>query len=618
MWLLSTSRAELHEFPSPEAVPGGYAILSHVWDEKEQTFQVTQWLRQICDKTGANPRDSSHPKIRNACALAESHGYKWLWVDTSCIDKSSSADLSEAINSMYRYYSIASICYAYLHDVPPRDTHRISQPHCARETRATFMQSKWHTRGWTLQELIAPTFVLFLADNWTNLGTKAELADVLQTITYIPASLLRLDTRLADYSVAQRMSWAASRKTTRPEDRAYSLLGIFGINMSTLYGEGEQAFYRLQEEIMKRRADTTLFAWGSKYSPFESLLHPGLITEHKYLLASSPDYFRNCGNVLFTPPGITARNTLQSTKGLANNEHSGTITFSITPYGVLAHIPLIEHWYEDSAGDEVTAYLFWSDHLGNPIGLRLKPCPMSADPFRPHYDVVQERLAHGLSRDGQGRLLDSQRGSVPQPVRLTWQEVYITCRPPPESIVPEHAGKVFVPMNLGSFVPFRILDKDIDALPTSPVPIELTACGALELPWDGDPPVILQFQSRISFRFYAMLHLGQCHKSLPVRVVQTHWWPQDPNPDLGHWAFIQITTKRMEASVAVQRGGRELAHNCHLDHINRWPNKTKSFPIITGPEMDGATVDDAASIILQFDTCPLNPKTTLIMRITTR
>ena len=329
MWLLSTSRAELHEFPSPEAVPEGYAILSHVWntDGEEQTFQVTQWLREICAKTGVNPRDSAHPKIRHACTLAESHGYMWLWVDTSCINKESSADLSEAINSMYRYYSLARMCYAYLRDVPPASGggSYLSQRR-DRSCRDIFMSSKWHTRGWTLQELIAPTFVLFLATDWTHIGTKAELADLLETITHIPASLLRLHTRLADYSVAQRMSWAASRKTTRPEDRAYSLLGIFGINMSTLYGEGEQAFYRLQEEIMKRRADTTLFAWSSSLTPqlAEPRLHLPSASEDKYLLSPTPEYFRCCGDMSFTPPeiaSITAQRTQwreRSMKGLVS------------------------------------------------------------------------------------------------------------------------------------------------------------------------------------------------------------------------------------------------------------------------------------------------------------
>ena len=327
MWLLSTNRAELHEFVSPEAVPGGYAILSHVWDQEEQTFQVTQWLREICGKTRANPRDHSYPKIRNACLLAESHGYQWLWVDTSCIDKSSSADLSEAINSMYRYYSLSKICYAHLRDVPPGTY----LPHRA----SAFYKSKWHTRGWTLQELIAPTFVLFLADDWTTLGTKAELADLLQTITHVPANLLTLQARLVDYSIAQRMSWAASRVTTRPEDEAYCLLGIFGINMSTLYGEGKQAFYRLQEEVMKRFVDTTLFAWvrppTRPAAHSRDNLDPRLVadleyhihSDETYLLAPSPAVFKDCGGVCFRPPNVERRHVRgKSKKRLVSCQYS--------------------------------------------------------------------------------------------------------------------------------------------------------------------------------------------------------------------------------------------------------------------------------------------------------
>ncbi|KAM5542359.1 hypothetical protein V8D89_003818 [Ganoderma adspersum] len=524
MWLLSTSRAELHEFPSPEAVPEGYAILSHVWetDGEEQTFQVTQWLRDICKKTGAIPHDSSYPKIRHACSLAESHGYEWLWVDTSCIDKTSSADLSEAVNSMYRYYSLARMCYAYLHDVPPTtgDESYLSGLYHPQFQQAKFTASKWHTRGWTLQELIAPTFVLFLANDWTHIGTKAELADLLETITHIPASLLRLHTRLPDYSIAQRMSWAASRKTTRSEDQAYSLLGIFGINMPTLYGEGAQAFYRLQEEIMKRRVDTTLFAWSSSWG--SPRLHPPFTSEDKYLLSPSPDYFRYCGNVLFTPPvitSITAQGTWREESSLANDEQSRTITFSITPYGVLAHIPVIEHLYEDQWGcDDITAYLFWSYRSGYPIGLRLKPCLTSAYPFRSQYEIVPGpgRLVN-LGRDTRGRFgVIHPNGVRGQFARPTWKEIYITHRPPPESTVPEHADKVFVLINLGSFVPFRISDRDVDALPTSPLSIVLAACSAISLPWYGDPPIILQFKSCVPLRYnyHAMLHLGLCKAAM--------------------------------------------------------------------------------------------------------
>ena len=107
MWLLNTHRAELQFFPTPHNVPKGYAILSHVWDGEEQSFHDIQALRAQCASTGANPRDLASSKIRNFCVLAEQHGYDWVWIDTCCIDKSSSAELSEAINSMFRWYSLA-------------------------------------------------------------------------------------------------------------------------------------------------------------------------------------------------------------------------------------------------------------------------------------------------------------------------------------------------------------------------------------------------------------------------------------------------------------------------------------------------------------------------------
>ncbi|KAI0692858.1 heterokaryon incompatibility protein-domain-containing protein, partial [Cerioporus squamosus] len=245
MWLLSTSRAELKYFVSPESV-GGYAILSHVWNDNEQSYQDIQTLRALCAQTGQNPRGLASDKIRRCCELAERHGYLWLWIDTCCIDKMSSAELSEAINSMFRYYSLAGICYAYLEDVP---------------SSRDFKKSRWHRRGWTLQELLAPRLVLFVSRSWDVLGSKTDMAAVLEECTGIPGTVLQFERRVADMSIAQRMSWAARRSTTRVEDEAYCLMGLFGVHMPTLYGEGRAAFQRLQEEILRRHSDTTLFAW---------------------------------------------------------------------------------------------------------------------------------------------------------------------------------------------------------------------------------------------------------------------------------------------------------------------------------------------------------------------
>ncbi|KAL1938511.1 hypothetical protein VTO73DRAFT_11534 [Trametes versicolor] len=262
MWLLSTDRAELHFFPGVDAIPnGGYAILSHVWGTNEQTFQDLCSISERCKSTGENPRDLMGPKIKGCCLLAAQHGLLWIWIDTGCIDKTSSAELSEAINSMFQWYKQADVCYAYLADVPADIA--------LEAVHSPLRRSIWHTRGWTLQELIAPEVVVFLSRDWKVLGDKVHLAPLLEQITNVPKAVLHHQIELSTVSVAQRMSWAAHRKTTRLEDEAYCLLGIFSINMPTLYGEGRAAFRRLQEEIMQTSTDLSLLAWGPRLSNYD-------------------------------------------------------------------------------------------------------------------------------------------------------------------------------------------------------------------------------------------------------------------------------------------------------------------------------------------------------------
>ena len=207
---------------------------------------------------------------------------EYLWIDTCCIDKRSSAELSEAINSMYTWYEGSSVCYAYLHDVEKQK----SMSDYARENSA-FRSSRWFKRGWTLQELIAPRKVVFYAKDWTEIGTKHDMADLIADITNIDVGVLRHDASHSNISVAKRMSWAASRQTTRVEDIAYSLMGLFGVNMPTLYGEGSKAFFRLQEEIMRTTHDHSLFAWKM-----------GIVREEVGLLASSPEQFSDSTDVV--------------------------------------------------------------------------------------------------------------------------------------------------------------------------------------------------------------------------------------------------------------------------------------------------------------------------------
>ena len=295
MWLLSTNRAELHDFSGPEdpSILGGYAILSHTWGKDEQTFKETQALCERCKETGENPRDLSTAKVRKSCILAEQRGYRWIWNDTCCIDKTNSSELSEAIKSMFRWYSLAEVCFAHLADVPSDcDLHAQD---------SAFREARWHTRGWTLQELIAPSLVVFVSQDWKILGNKTELASLLDKITGVWQKVLTREVHYSRICVAQRMQWASGRSTKRAEDEAYCLMGLFDIHMPTIYGEGRNAFQRLQHELMKQSFDTSLFAWGrdvefenaTSVDPHENRTFFNTSAEDgMYILAPSPQSFR--------------------------------------------------------------------------------------------------------------------------------------------------------------------------------------------------------------------------------------------------------------------------------------------------------------------------------------
>jgi len=209
-----------------------YAILSHRWDAEEVTFEDLQ------NRTGTNK--AGYEKIWFCGEQASRDGLKYFWVDTCCIDKSSSAELSEAINSMFRWYYKSTKCYVYLSDVL-----RTAVNTDDRAWESAFRNSKWFTRGWTLQELIALKSVEFFSKSGELLGDKSTLERQVCEITGIPAKALQ-GSPLFSFSIAERMSWADRRQTTCEEDQAYSLLGIFDISMSVIYGEErEKAMRRL-------------------------------------------------------------------------------------------------------------------------------------------------------------------------------------------------------------------------------------------------------------------------------------------------------------------------------------------------------------------------------------
>lgn len=299
MYLVNAATLELEEFQSNK-IPS-YAILSHTWGNSKD--EVT--FRDISGSYTDSKHKPGFQKIEFCATQAMKDGFQYCWVDTCCIDKSSSAELSEAINSMFSWYKNSEICYVYMADVDAEQSALID---------SQLENSRWFTRGWTLQELLAPRTCQFFDKTWTPIGilqkgtqdaamrsgfifdtngttslpasssqgfenqmAERNLVDIISRSTGIEESPLMRSDHSSD-SLATRMSWASRRETTRVEDLAYCLLGIFDVNMPLLYGEGEKAFNRLQQEIIKMSTDDSIFAWSDEDRPnrksFSSLLAP--------------------------------------------------------------------------------------------------------------------------------------------------------------------------------------------------------------------------------------------------------------------------------------------------------------------------------------------------------
>lgn len=260
-----------------------YAILSHVWgkDEDEVSYE---------DMVSGHPEAKrGYRKLFNCCKQAHQDGLSYAWVDTCCINKTSSAELSEAITSMYAYYERSSICYAFLDDVVA--SNGVNEAFLS----FSFSKSNWFTRGWTLQELIAPRIVRFFDRSWSLVGAKTDslISEAIERITKVDVAVLNIRSAIKVTSIAKKMSWAAGRKTKRIEDRAYSLMGLFGVYMAPIYGEGAHAFIRLQEAILKVSNDHSIFAWTS---PPDDSTVLGL-EQVSTMLALSPDQFQHSSHL---------------------------------------------------------------------------------------------------------------------------------------------------------------------------------------------------------------------------------------------------------------------------------------------------------------------------------
>ncbi|KAI3327358.1 hypothetical protein HD806DRAFT_391073 [Xylariaceae sp. AK1471] len=298
MRLINVKTSKLEEFLD-DTPP--YAILSHTWgdDREELSFLDVQEGR-------TNKPGIGSVKFRGSCRQAEKDGLGYVWIDTCCIDKASLVELSEAINSMFRWYRRASVCYAYLSDVPS-DTN-------PRKHGSKFWTSRWFRRGWTLQELLAPEHLRFYNSEWSDLGNKGSMRAVIGKITGVPRQFLLGITELHTASVAQRMSWAAQRDTKRREDLAYCLLGIFGVTMPMIYGEGgDQAFFRLQEQIMKTTRDDSILAWGLSVKE-QRTSDAGQVTTGR-ILAAAPSDFANSGQIVPRNQSTTSLNSLDISGG---------------------------------------------------------------------------------------------------------------------------------------------------------------------------------------------------------------------------------------------------------------------------------------------------------------
>ncbi|CAJ2512964.1 Uu.00g010830.m01.CDS01 [Anthostomella pinea] len=317
MRLINVETLELEEWIGEHIPP--YAILSHTWDEGEVVFKDWQDHDKAQTKAG-------YAKISLACEQTRKDNLTYLWVDTCCIDKSSSAELSEAINSMFALYERSVVCYAHLADVSI-DTVRSHSPVVseAPESPSTgqgvqyrfecLEQSRWFTRGWTLQELLAPALVVFYSREWQRISQlkkvdsmehmediksmyrmQKDFTQTISRVTRVRERYLLVRSGITGASIAERMHWASQRKTTRIEDEAYCLLGLFRINMPLLYGEGPKAFIRLQEEIIKVSLDHSIFAWNwppSGWRPDDDIT----------MLAPSPRAFGLAGMTSSPRPG---------------------------------------------------------------------------------------------------------------------------------------------------------------------------------------------------------------------------------------------------------------------------------------------------------------------------
>ena len=392
-----------------------YAILSHTWGLAEEEVNC----KDICALpiSDAVRVKKGFQKIEYTASQAKRDNLEWVWVDTCCIDKTSSAELTEAINSMYKWYQRSAVCYAYLSDVESLPQH---SQQAVWET-VSFARSRWFTRGWTLQELVAPRRVDFYTRDWGFINRKDTDANyssafdswhgALHTASNIPKSVLFHSKETIQPSVAQRMAWASSRTCTRVEDTAYSLMGMFGIHMPLLYGEEDRAFERLQEHIVGSLDDHSIFATH----PDIHTLDGSIVTP---ILATSPRQFRHgavidrAGDEMGEPSRMT-KHGLRIQLPLCevrfpshhhlfwtdNRCETFLATLNCTFYGKPVHMLLLKDNSTLKTWDGISRYFrVWAPHLGaSYLNSYLKDCEATvAEQPRPATMYIRNCIPQGL------------------------------------------------------------------------------------------------------------------------------------------------------------------------------------------------------------------------------
>jgi hypothetical protein len=350
----------MQEFIGRPPLP--FAILSHTWDSEEVNFEA---FNDIATRTVAK----GWPKIEQTCREAQRCGFDYVWIDSCCIDKTNNAELSESVNSMFQWYSEADLCLVYLSDFDANAA--------ANDRVAMLPRARWFSRGWTLQEIVAARSANFYDGTWCHFGTRESLRDELASITNIDAEIFSppqdpdavgIRDLLGAIPVGRRMAWAASRQTTRPEDMAYCLIGLFQVSMPMLYGEGgEQAFTRLQEEIIRDNNDLSIFAWRAKDS-----------STHRGILARSPEEFVGLSNLKFEHDIKFNPDFSMSNKGLRINT-------SLKPAGDMfpGEVLMPLYCYAEGAQGENTGQLaLFLKHEGASVHVRARP-DMRAVPTNP-------------------------------------------------------------------------------------------------------------------------------------------------------------------------------------------------------------------------------------------